>query len=307
MWSLLQGAQSGADAERAWKGRADEAGALACPGRAAATGTGRLPRADYPGGRAVRTVPGCPDVRRVRAGSHHRGSRRSRGRGVAPGAAGHGRDRRAACDPGVFLPAGHRRLPRRRRRVRGIAGQLRATGQPGRRGGACRGLHAHRRGLHRGWDCGADLGLPGPQPGDGADLPGRSRRDHPAQPARSWLCRAGVSAAHDGFHRRTARHPRHRPAPPAGAARRTTEPLVAARTRGGASEPAAVAEGVLRRLQRTDRGRGDCQRGSAVQAAPGPPGQTNRTAARRDPGRDAAGRGHAGRPVASPPVPARPC
>ena len=76
------------------------------------------------------------------------------------------------------------------------------------------------------------------------------------------------------------------------------EPLVAARTRGGAAEPAAVAEGVLRRLQRTDRGRGDCQRGSAVQAAAGPPGQTNRTAARRDPGRDAAGRGHAGRPVA---------
>ena len=33
---------------------------------------------------------------------------------------------------------------------------------------------------------GADLGLPGPQPGDGADLPGRSRRDHPGQPARSW-------------------------------------------------------------------------------------------------------------------------
>src|SRR5882757_6864660 len=60
-----------------------------------------------------------------------------------------------------------------------------ATGQPGRRGGACRGLHAHRRGLHRGWDGGADLGLPGPQPCDGADLPGRSRRDHPVQPARS--------------------------------------------------------------------------------------------------------------------------
>jgi hypothetical protein len=107
----------------------------------------------------------------------------------------------------------------------------------------------------------------------------------------------GRSCCPRWFHRRSARHPRHRPAPPAGAARRTTEPLVAARPRGGAGGPAAVAEGVLRRLRRTDRGRGDRQRGSAVQAAPGPPGQTNRTAARRDPGRDAAGRGHAGRPV----------
>jgi amino acid transporter len=37
-----------------------------------------------------------------------------------------------------------------------------------------------------GWGGGADLRLPGPQPGDGTDLPGRSRRDHPAQLARSW-------------------------------------------------------------------------------------------------------------------------
>ena len=98
--------------------------------------------------------------------------------------------------------------------------------QPGRRGRAGRRLHPHGRGFHRRRGRLAGVGLPRPDLGYGADLPGHPGRDHGAQPARPWRCGPGVPAAHDGVHRRVAGHHRHRARPPPGSC---TPPSPAAR------------------------------------------------------------------------------
>ncbi len=145
---------------------------------------------------------------------------------------------------------------------------LGAERQPRRRRVAHRRLHPHRRGVDRRRRRGAHLGVPEPLFGHRADLSRDPRRRHAAQPARPRRDGSGLPAPDDGLHRRPARDHRGRPDPPARAARAPTRPLAARRPTGCETVSVLlVLEGLLRRVQRAHRRRGDRERRAAVQRA----------------------------------------
>ena len=120
------------------------------PGWAGSFGQGGVQRADHPGRGSLGPFPRRADLGGLRARGHL--DRVGRGRHVrlASHPAHHHRHRRAVGHPGDLVPAGHRRLPPRRRRLRGLARQFRAAGQPTGRRRPDRRLHPHGGGLHRG-------------------------------------------------------------------------------------------------------------------------------------------------------------
>ena len=188
------------------------------------------------------------------------------------------RDRRPARDRRPLVPADRPRVRDERRRVRRRAGEPRHAAEPRRRRGAPHRLRPDRRRLDLGGDLrdhvvravalqaqGRALArLPAP---DRARQPARRARVGPAVRAPDLRVRAGRRSARG----RRARRARDRECAPRGGASRPS---------GGdrRDHPVRPAAGVLVRLDRADRRRGDRERRQRV---PAPAGQERREDARR--------------------------
>ena len=257
-------------------------------GRAPA-GVRRLRGGDHPGRGSVGAVA------RQRSRRSRTGPRRSlvvlaagRRRRAAPGAADHRRHRRPAGDPRLLVPAGDRRLSRRRRRVRRLAGQPRGPGEPGRRRGPGRRLHDDRGRLDRGRRGRADSAFPGLRSATVPICLG-ILASSPCSTCEASARRPGVPAPHDAVHRRAAGRHRRGLRPPARARRAPAGQVTGPHPRPAGGDDPARAEGLLRRVQRADRRGGDRQRRAAVQRAPRRAAKRTEMLLGPHPRRDAAG------------------
>ncbi len=102
-----------------------------------------------------------------------------RGGGVLARDADHPRGHRGPRLRDALVPRGREGLHEGRRRLRGIAGEFRAQGRPGRGHVASDRLHPHCRGFGRGGRGGPDVGVPVTYLGDGLDRCGRSSSSSP--------------------------------------------------------------------------------------------------------------------------------
>ena len=262
-------------------------------------GPGQREGADHPGRGPLGPLARRPDLGGLRARGHHPRPGGGRRRGPAPRPAHHDRHRRPPGHPGVLLPPGHRRLPDGRRRLR------RLPGQPRR--------HTPASWPRRRWSSTTRSPSPSPSPPASPSLqsafPGLDGATVPlclgillfitvlnlrglGETARAFLLPTMVFIV--GLLAIIAIGLIH----PLGLNEPQLGHVAAADDRAQGGDRPARPQGLLGRLQRADRRRGDRQRGAALPGAPGRPGQADRDAARAHPRRHAARPGRPGQALA---------
>ena len=151
--------------------------------------------------------------RRLWAGGDPRRAGRGGGLGAQVQPADHRRDRGPAGGPCHLLPAGHRGVPERRRRLRRLQNAPRHHPVARGRGLADGRLHTERRRRRVGRRGGAHRRLPCAVRRPGLDLPGGAGADHRGEPVGGGRVGPAVHAADGCVHRVDLRRHRDRPRP----------------------------------------------------------------------------------------------